>query len=163
VKDNSLHVPVYLRFLIVTLTVIVISIFSINCASRSGEALIFFNMSMQEKIDKQMDGYGEAQVSIISSSKGYNNNRLTPEEESMRQANMKWLEDLGPILNAHKSFMDWDIREVSNEVYIVNGYGLGLTENNKPCVGKWYYHNFDRSIVPADAPGVMLDQFLSRY
>ncbi len=53
----------------------------------------------------------------------------------------------------------WEIEEVSEKVYLVNGYGLGY--GKQLATGNWYYHEETGYLEPRDPASVLLRDILT--
>ncbi len=82
--------------------------------------------------------------------------RLVNERNDKSNAKEKSIQMLNDAL-ANKDV--WEIEEVSEKVYLVNGYGLGYGE--QLAMGSWYYYEDTASLEPIDSASMRLRDILT--
>lgn len=82
--------------------------------------------------------------------------RLVNERNDKSNAKEKSIQMLNDVLDCNDL---WEIEEVSEKVYLVNGYGLGYGE--QLATGNWYYHKETGYLEPQDPASALLRDILT--
>lgn len=82
--------------------------------------------------------------------------RLIAELTNKSNAKEKSTQVLNDVLDCKDS---WEIEEVSEKVYLVEGYGLGYEEDL--TTGSWYYYIETGSLEPRDSASIKLREILT--
>jgi len=112
------------------------------------------NVQVRDKETRNSHKYTVLDIIIDNLAKG--KTRLIANRTDKSNAQEKSIEVLNNVLD-NKDV--WEIVEVSEKVYLIQGYGLGYGE--QLVMGSWYYYEDIKSLEPRDSASMMLRDALT--